>query len=262
MTDKVLDLQKRGGHRINRGRGHSYTLDGQPVMGVTTILKKGLPMPGLTGWAARQCAQFVAARRDILTQLNDRELVDLVQGAPNRNRDEAAVRGTELHALAEQLAHGEEVEVPEALAGHVDHYLAFLEAFRPASAIVERPVFNRAHRYGGTLDMLAETHEFGRTLFDFKSSGSGVYGEVALQLAAYAHAEFYVDARHHEIPMLEVDNYVVVWLRADGYDVYPVDVTDSEWETFQHIARVAWWIENRQKQVVGEAIWARQEVRA
>jgi hypothetical protein len=231
-------------------------------MGVTTILSKGLPKPALVGWAAREAAEFVANRRDILIQLNDREVIDLVKGAANRNRDEAAVRGTELHALAERLARGEEVEVPEALTAHVDHYIGFLDAFKPSNAIVERPVFNRAFRYGGTLDMLAQTDELGWTLFDLKTSGSGVYGDVALQLAAYGHAEFYVDSEGREIPMPPVDNYVSVGLRADGYDVYPVDVTDREWKTFQYVAQVAWWIEHRQKQVVGEAIWARQEVKA
>lgn len=248
------------GRRINRGRGHSYTLDGAPVRGVTNILSKGLPKPALVGWAAREVAEFVAGRRDVLTQLNDEELVDLCKGAPYRMRDAAANRGTEVHRLAERLAHGEEIDVPEELRGHVDAYLGFLEAFQPASALVERPVFNRTHRYGGTMDMLAETPDLGRTLFDIKTSGSGIYGDIALQMAAYGNAEFYIDEAGAEQPMPEIDGYAAVWVRADGFDVYPVDVTDREFKTFLYVAQVAWWLEHRSDQVKGDAVWRRQEV--
>lgn len=248
--------------RINRGRGHSYALDGAPVQGVTTILGKGLPKPALVGWAAREVAEFVASRREILTQLEDAELIDLAKNAPGRLRDRAANRGTEVHRLAERLAHGEEVDVPEELAGHVDAYIGFLEAFQPSAALIERPVFNRTYRYAGTMDMLAETPELGRTLFDIKTSGSGIYSDVALQLAAYGHAEFYVDPEGQEVPMPEVDSYAAIWVRADAYDVYPIDVTEREWKTFLWIAQVAWWLDHRADQVKGDAIWRRQEVRA
>lgn len=250
------------GRRINRGRGHSYKLDGAPVRGVTTILGKGLPKPALVPWAAREAAEFVAARRHILTELSDPELIDLVKGAPGRTRDAAANRGTEVHGLAERLARGEEVDVPEELRAHVDHYLSFLEAFEPSGALVERPVFNRTHRYAGTMDMLAKTEELGWTLFDIKTSGSGIYGDVALQLAAYGHAEFYVDAEGAEQDMPQVDAYAAVWVRADGYDVYPIEVTEREWKTFLYIAQVAWWLENRSDAVKGDSLWRRQEVKA
>ena len=260
MSDsKVVSMPKA--RRIDRGRGHSYTLDGQPVMGVTTILSKGFPKPALVGWAAREVAEFVASRRDILTQLDDRELVDLAKNAPGRIRDAATNRGTEVHKLAERLARGDEVDVPEELTGHVDAYIAFLKAFRPASALVERPVFNRTYRYGGTMDMLAQTADLGWTLFDIKTSGSGIYGEVALQLAAYGNAEVYIDEQQLEQPMPEIDSYAAIWVRADGYDVYQVDVTDRELKTFLWIQQVAWWIDHRADEVKGDSIWRRQEVK-
>jgi hypothetical protein len=259
-ANKVITIPKA--RRISRGRGHSYTLDGQPVMGVTTILGKALPKPALVPWAAREVAEFVAARREILTELSDPELIDLCKGAPGRTRDAAANRGTEVHRLADKLAHGQEVDVPEELAGHVDAYLAFLAAFKPSSALLERPVFNRKYRYGGTMDMLAESDDLGRTLFDIKTSGSGIYGDIALQLAAYGNSEVYVDEAGTEHPMPEVDSYAAIWVRADGYDVYPIDVTDRDFKTFLYVQQVAWWIDNRQQEVKGESIWRRQEVKA
>lgn len=247
--------------RINRGRGHSYTLDGKPVSGVTTIIGKSLPKPALTGWAAREVAEFVAGRREILTQLTDEELIDLCKGAPFRERDKAANRGTEVHRLAEQLAHGREVDVPQELVGHVDSYLAFLEKFEPSEALVERPVFNRQYRYGGTLDLLCRIKEFGRCLLDIKTNRSGPFGETALQMAAYGHAEVYVDADGAEQPLPAVDFYGVVWVRADGFDLYRYEVTEREWKQFLFCAQTAWWVDNRLEHVRGDAIWQRQEVK-
>lgn len=254
--------------RINRGRSHSYTLDGKPVLGVTTILNKAMPKPALVGWAAREVAEFVCSRRDILTQLSDEELVDLCKGAPFRERDKAANRGTEVHHLAEKLARGLDVDVPEELVGHVDSYIAFLEKFEPSEALLERPVFNRHYRYAGTLDLLCNVRgdlvgvdkEFARSLLDIKTNRSGPFGEVALQMAAYGHAEVFVDENGQEHPMPEIDFYGVCWVRADGFDVYPFDVTEREWRQFQYCIQTAWWVENRMHVLKGDAIWQRQEV--
>lgn len=254
--------------RINRGRGHSYTLDGRPVLGVTTILNKAMPKPALVGWAAREVAEFVCSRRDILTQLSDEELVDLCKGAPFRERDKAANRGTEVHRLAEKLAKGIEVDVPEELVGHVDSYIAFLEEFAPSDALLERPVFNRHYRYAGTLDLLCKITgaklglpvDSARCLLDVKTNRSGPFGETALQMSAYGHAEVFVDPDGQEQPMPEIDWYGVVWVRADGYDVYPYDVTEREWKQFLFCAQTAWWVDQRMDHVRRDAIYQRQEV--
>lgn len=247
--------------RINRGRGHSYTLDGKPVQGVTTILSKALPKPALTAWAAREVAEFVAGRREILTRLTDQELVDLCKGAPFRERDKAANRGTEVHRLAEKLARGEEVDVPDELMGHVDSYIGFLEHFQPTNVALERPCFNTEWGYGGTLDCLATIPALGGTgLIDVKTNRSGIFGETALQMCAYGRCEFYIAADGSEAPMPELAFYAALWVRADGYDLYPMQVTEREWKTFQHLIHVAWWIDNRSQIVKGNAIWQQQGV--
>jgi hypothetical protein len=246
--------------RIDRGRSHSYVLDGRPVLGVTTILSKALPKPALTAWAAREVAEFVASRREILTQLSDDELIDLCKGAPFRERDKAANRGTEVHQLAESLARGESVTAPEELAGHVESYLGFLEQFKPSDALIERPVFNRTYRYGGTFDMLCSVAGLGEhCMLDIKTNRSGPFGEVALQMAGYGRAEFYVDDNGEEQPMPPIDFYGVIWVRGDGYDLVPYDVTEREWKTFLYCIQVAWWTEHRMSIVRGPAVWQRAE---
>lgn len=261
-------MSQQSAKRINRGKGHSYTLDGKPVLGVTTILNKAMPKPALVPWAAREVAEFVCSRRDILTQLSDEELIDLCKGAPFRERDRAANRGTEVHRLAQQLAKGIDVDVPEELSGHVDSYLAFLEKFDPSSALLERPVFNRHYRYAGTLDLLCLIAgplvgigmDYARCLLDIKTNRSGPFGEVALQMAAYGNAEVYVDENGTEQPMPEIDFYGAIWVRADGFDLYPYEVTEREWKQFLFCAQTAWWVDQRMDQVRRDAIYQRQEV--
>src|SRR5207249_10143098 len=88
--------------RIGHGRGHSYHLDGKPTMGVTTIIKKGVPAPALIEWAGRTVAEYVISRRALLDQLTDDELYELARSAPYRERDAAANRGTEIHRIADK----------------------------------------------------------------------------------------------------------------------------------------------------------------
>lgn len=250
--------------RINRGRGHSYAIDGAPAVGVTTVIDKSIPKKALTGWAAREVSEFIIARRRLLADdsWTDEELLDLMKGAPFRERDKAANRGTEVHRLAEQLARGKEVEVPDELVGHVDSYVAFLDQFRPTDALLERPVFNRTYRYGGTLDLLCSIEDLGhRCLIDIKTNRSGPFGETALQLAAYGRSEFMVDVDGLEVPMPEIDFFGVVWVRADGYDLYPYQVTDREWKQFLYCLQTAWWMDHRAEHVKGDALWRRQEVK-
>ena len=136
----------------------------------------------------------------------------------------------------------------------------FLDKFEPSEALIERPVFNRQYRYGGTFDLLCRIEEFGRCLLDIKTNKSGPFGENALQLAAYGMAEAYVDTDGNEQPMPPIDWYGVCWVRADGYDLYKYEVTDRERRQFLYCIQTSWWVDNRMEHVRGDAIFQRQEI--
>jgi len=242
--------------RVDTARGHSYRLDGRAVDGVTTILSKGVPKPALPNWAARECATFAADNLDLLHNLDRDARIDLVKGAPWRDRDKAARRGIEVHHLCEALARGEEVDVPEELAGHIDAYLRFAAEWAPHDELLELTVLNRSHLYMGTLDLVATLRDGQRWLVDIKTTRSGVYGETALQLAAYRYAEAYLDADGGEQPMPPVDACGVLWLRGDGYDLYPVDAGGATFRAFLYVAQVATYCDVTSKQVVGDALAA------
>lgn len=224
--------------RIDSGRGHWYKLDGEKTTGVTTILSDGVPKPALTHWAAKAVATFAADNLELIGQLDRDARIDLLKGSPYRDRDAAARRGTEVHALGEKLVSGEEVEVPEELAGHVDSYIKFLDEWNVQPEHVELVVGNRKHKYMGSLDLIATLADGQRWLLDIKTTRSGIYSEVALQLAAYRYAEFYTDGTTEQ-PMPQVDACGAIWVRADGYDLVPVNAGPSTFRTFLYVQQVA-----------------------
>lgn len=223
-------------------KSHRYKLDGAWVPGVTTLIGKGLPKPAIPYWAARTVAEWVADNPDLteeLKRLGGRgPAVAFLKEIPWQKRDDAAIRGTDVHALAERLVHGEAVDVPEHLAAHVQGYVDWLDQAQPEPLHTERPIGNRTWQYAGTFDLIARMG--GETwLLDVKTS-SGVYGEMALQLAAYANAEFLLDSDGQEQPMPTIDRIGVLHVTDYGTSFYPAppEALDAAWKDFLHVAWV------------------------
>jgi hypothetical protein len=239
--------------RVDRGRGHTYLLDGRKVPGVTTIIGNGLPKPALINWAGNVTAEYAVDHWDELTQQAISDRLNVLKKCRYAERDAAANRGTQVHNLAEQLVHGTEVDVPDELAGHVESCVKFLDDWKVTPVVVERPVFNRTQRYAGTLDIVADLSDGRRLLIDYKTNKSGPFGEVALQLAAYRYAEFYLDEASAEIPMPEVEGCAVAWIRADGYELVPITAGPEQLRAFLYVAQVAQFADIA-RDLIGEAL--------
>lgn len=228
--------------RRNHGRNHSYYIDGEKVPGVTTIINGGLPKPALVTWAARCAADMAIDNWDGLAALPLSERRQRLVKAPDEARDSAAARGTEVHALAERLARGDEVTVPEHLAGHVEACVRFLDDWQVRPVLQEAPVLSRQWKYGGTLDLIADLYgEDGdeRWLLDWKTNKSGPFGDTALQLAAYRYADFTLSESGGPADLPAVERCGVVWLRADGYDLYPYTAGPEVHRAFLYVQQVA-----------------------
>lgn len=212
--------------------------NGKRIPGVTTILGDGLPKPALINWAANATADYAVNNWDNLADMGVADRLKLLKKARYEDRDAAAKRGTEVHDLAEHLLKGEEVTVPDELRGHVEAYVRFLDEWQPTPVVVERPVVNYTYGYAGTLDMVVDLPDGRRVLADIKTTRSGIYGETALQLAAYRYAEVYIDG-DSEIPMPEVHDTWGIWVRADGYEVVPLIADAKTFDDFRRVAAVA-----------------------
>ena len=277
------------------GNGHTYYLDGEWCPGVTSILSAGLPKPALVGWASKVPAEVVAngltvmksettgkthvVADDLMVELREWQdsrtggtvvkwgdhtplprgaVADAIGSLRFRDLDAAARKGTTVHSLAQRLAHGEEIEVPEELAGHVRSYLRFLEEWQPYDALTERVIVNRRWRYMGKLDMIARFDNLpewlaerigstsGTGLLDIKTSRSGIFSDVALQLEAYRRGETMLEGRD-EVPMPAIDFVAAIHVRTDGYDVYAFDIETERrpttFDIFLYAKQVGDWLD-------------------
>lgn len=220
--------------RADHGTWHSYTIDGKRAVGVTTALK-GIPKDALVPWAAKEVATYVVDNIFDVKRMLDSggryPTIDFLKSIPNQKRDTAAVRGTDVHALAEKYIRGEEIEVDDVLRPYVDGYAAFIKDWQPVSIHEEIVVASRKHGYAGTLDSIQDIPTLGTCLVDYKT-GRGVYGETVLQVAAYRYAEVYLDAEGNEQPMPTVHRTFVLHIQPDTYDLVPIAADELAFENY------------------------------
>lgn len=219
---------------------HRYRLDGKAVPSVTGLIGKGLPKDSLVYWSAKSVAEYVADNPEAVEQLRDmgREpMVQALKSVPWEARDKAAIRGTDVHAIAERVVYGEDVEVPAHLAGHVKGYVDFLDRFGVEPVLTERSVAHRGLWYAGRFDLIADIAGV-RWMLDNKTS-TNVYGETALQLAAYAGAEFYVndDDPDTEHPLPAVERHGVLHVTEYGTTLYPMRAAWDDWTAVLQVAK-------------------------
>jgi len=213
---------------------------------VTSILSAGVPKPALIDAAARETANYAVNNWAALEREGLAQRLRKIEKGRFESWRAGAVRGTRIHDYAAQLLAGHEIDVPEQYRDHVDQCLAFLERWKIEEIAVETTIVNRAARYMGTLDLLARVGPAPDVwLFDWKTGASGVWPETALQLAAYAHAEIMLVAGPDgtpdgaEVTFPRVARAAAVHIRADGFDVIPVDISDATFRTFRYVQQVA-----------------------
>lgn len=245
---------------IKRGRWHSYELDGARIPSVTKLISDGMPKPNLIDWAARAAAEYAADHVDDIGRLDRDAAIDLIKSAHRRTTSAGAAKGADIHTVAQTLAAGGAVEVPEAIAGYVDAYVHFLEDWAPAVVAIEAPVVNRRWRYGGRFDVLEVLagHEL-PSLVDVKTGGSGVWPETCLQVAAYRAADTMLDPAGTEAPMPPTNGGYALWLADDGtYELMPLECGDDVFAVFLHVAHVAAFMDRDRDDLIGLPLAAPQ----
>lgn len=214
-----------------------------------------------------------------------------LKDSPYRDRDRKGALGTLVHDAAEAYILGKPFpEWGPDMAPRMEQFMRFLDRHAPdyMEGMVEAPVYNRAERYAGTLDGICTigglpcadcqgkglTGQDGRpgivlpaeecrtcrgtgksakgrrVLIDYKT-GKGVYPEVALQLAAYRHAEFIGAPDGSEIPMPEVDACVVLHIPDEGeYQLIEVQADEEVFQAFKYVREVFRFMEETSKRVI------------
>jgi hypothetical protein len=236
--------------------GHVYELDGQRVPGVTTVLGKTIDKPGLRAWYAHQAGLWVMEQDPgYLQVLPPQELKRRLQSAPNLRRDQAAAEGKTLHAYAEALGAGEEIEPTSELAARAELVADFLDRYRVSIVAAELTVWHERLAYAGTLDVIADLWMDGRWvrwLLDYKT-GAGIYPDHVLQAAAYRYATHAV-VHGNDVPMAEVESVGIVHVTASGWALHPVRADNDAFHAFEAATRLHHFLTTKPDELVAPAL--------
>jgi len=225
--------------RRNHGRGHSYYLDGAKLPGVTTILGEAIRARALENWAAEVTASYAVDHWDELGTMPVTARLAALTRARYDVSGAAMLAGTRIHDHAHHLQAGEAVDVAPEHLGAVQAVARFLDAHHVEAVAAERPVVHTAHGWAGTFDLLAGI-DGTLWLIDWKT-GKGVYSEVALQLAAYAHASHFQALDGDLADWTPPERCGAVHITADSATLYPVDAGDDTYLAFRYCQQVAAW---------------------
>lgn len=263
--------------KVTRGRNRWYVDKDRPkpgktnsfehIPGVTSIVREGLPKEAFVHYAGRATAEFAVNNWDELADLPPADRLNRISKGRYESRDKAGDKGKVVHACAQHAITGQPVPVPEGLEGYVTAAIKFMDQFdvQPLTDCVELVVFNETHYYCGTLDLgasilipdLSEYDWIPRddenrsdALIDYKTSASGIWGDLGYQLAPYRFAEWGLTETGEVIEIPKFDLGVGVHLRHDGtFSVVPVECGPDEFQDFLTIKRMS-EIVDRQKELV------------
>jgi len=267
---------------------------------VTTILKAVGSNEGLIEWSAKETARAaIRSERTWKAMLDDEgedaALAWLTKArfTPAKGQRTATKLGSAVHAACELYvvtglrpelgAHlGEDYgDVDAEVEPYLDSFELFLDRFSPAFTAAEFTVYDTRYRYAGTADGSA-TIERVHALIDYKTSKDSFDGrgnrkkpwvDVALQMAAYRHAEIAAvwRARRYErysrryyllntqerelaVPVPPTEGGIVVHLTPQHCDVYPVECGPEVHEAFLYSIEAARWSFQTSKSVLGEPL--------
>ena len=244
MAEPILAVSVPG-----MGRMYRHPVSGELYPSVTNVIEV-LAKPWLGPWAAKLVAGYAYDNREALMRIDDREAaVDMLKGAARRQRDAAADVGSTIHAYIESLFTNEPTPpIEPEQEPYIVALQGFLAEFDPHFVVVEGTIFSsdfpQELRYAGTFDFLARIDGH-LVLGDYKT-GSGVYEEVALQLAALRRGEALWDRHTGELsPMPDVEACVAVHLRPEGFALHVIRADDAAYQAFLGL-RQAWpWTKDR-----------------
>lgn len=253
---------------------------------VTTMINV-LDKPGIPYWTATETALAAVQVADSLPMRiredGEEAVVKWLQEArfrkPKGSTRSAAELGTAVHNAIEAYAlSGIRPEVDDEVRPFLERFDGWAQRFGPRYEAAETAVYNRSYGYAGTLDAIAIVGGM-RVIVDYKTTRKDVdskgkptspYPEVALQLAAYRHAELMATfrARRFEqfrrryyllsdveadecVPVPEVDGAIVIHITPERCEGYPVRADRDVFEAFLYVVESFRWTQDLSKRVIG-----------
>lgn len=252
MTTPKVNTIKRGDSRF-----YVSPLTGAKAPGVTSILGM-LPKSFLKFWASKVVAEYAIGNLGDIVGIalrgDTQGAIDYLKKAPDRETKKAANIGSEAHDYFEAMAKGQAVgRVHPDMKPYVEHFDAFLKEFSPDFVFMEETVWSEKHDYAGSFDAFAVI-EGESVWLDWKTTRSGVHAEVALQLAAYRHADYIIRPDGSKVPLPKGNSGAVLRVRPDGWQFHPIDCGTEVFDFFLHLREIFNWETAVKETVVGDPI--------
>lgn len=239
------------------------------VPGVTSVISM-LPKPFLGPWNAKMTAELAVDSLAFVAQMaaNDRQgAVDYLKGAARRYTTVRADVGSAAHDLFERLMRGEDVgRVHPDMEPYRANFLEFLAAVNPELIRAEDIAWSNTHDYAGSFDAIlrvwvdsagALTPDRSGTpivlMVDWKTS-KDTHSEVALQLAAYANADYILDGDGNRDEMPDLDGGAVLHITAEKWSFIPVRIEADVFGFFLTLRKIFNWDRDASKTVLGRAL--------
>jgi hypothetical protein len=207
---------------------HPEKFGGGYVYRSVTQTTGALPKPQLMRWYANVVAQMAVEQHEAWVNMPANEALDWLKGAPYRNRNRAAARGTTIHAVIEKLLKGQDYDIEAEVEPWIGAARKFIQDARPKPERLEASVYNDKVLTAGTLDFLGRLEsapELGRVLIDWKTA-KGVYPDNAVQVVGgYAlGSEYILTDEGKEIEWRQPDSALIVHFTPDGYTIRPIEM--------------------------------------
>lgn len=257
MTVPKVNTITRGGSRF-----YVNPETGEKVPGVTSIVSM-LPKGFLKFWAAKTTAQAAVDHLGevvgIALRSGPETAVDFLKRAPDRDVNAAADAGTAAHDVFEALANGQPVgRLAPSVQVYADHFKSFLDKVQPQILHTEQTVWSQTHDYAGSFDAFGIVDGI-PTWLDWKTTRSGVHEEVALQLAAYANADFIIEADGAQHPLPKGDAGAVLHVRPEGWALVPVNISAEVFGHFLALRKTFTWEHDHKRNALGPAAYTSDE---
>jgi hypothetical protein len=254
-----------------------------------TALTGLLPLPWMEAYASKHAAECAFTEQANYRDLASKdERIAYVKGASKRYSRAAAERGTLIHSHVEKMNLGVVMDPwPLPVAASMRQYEDFLATVKPRVEAAECKVYHRGNLghncwYAGTMDLLCEI-DGKMSILDVKT-GKSVHEDAALQINAYAHADFLIHDPNHpdavqitpargrrwyewrgpvkdEHPMPDIEAGYVLHLRDDGWALHEVPISDELYEMFLSLFSVERWERELKKRVLKKVQQGAYEMR-
>ena len=192
---------------------HTYTVNGEIVDSVTSILGQTIAKPALIPWATKTMAENLMGLWKAgvsYDEIQIKEMLNTAKQIYKYKSEKAADIGTLVHEWISKYIQGLKPPMPinKEMQGGVKAFLKWTKENKIQFKLTERKVFSKKYKFAGTCDFTAIIN--GKNFVGDIKTSNAIYNESFYQVAAYTYA------LQEEFPKMKPDGNIIVRCGKDG----------------------------------------------